>query len=306
MARTKKKRVLSPKVGTGLSKAFLTSNSPTTNRIVFDKEDPTVSVQFFVTPNRFKEYKNHNFSEDGQWQYVPCAGEGCPCCEHEDDEIRKKGDRFITNVYDVRNKQVRFLDGPKTMGTMIHYRWLKRGAKAKANFLKTVFDITKYPTSPVTYGIDRSDEDPVLLTKKKQGDEIEELRRKMIAYYGDRMEVGPDTLSDDDELEDEDLEEDEDEDEEEEIYTATELQKMKIAELKAICKELKIKPIPTGKDSLMDAIIEAQSEDEDDEDLEDDDDEEGWDEDEDDDEDEEEEEPPARKRRTTTKPKRRR
>lgn len=301
MPRAKKKRKLEPSVVTGMSKEFLAQNTGQGNRVVFDKEDPTVTIQFFKTPNKFTIYKNHSFQEDG-WKYVPCAGENCPCCEHEDEDVRKTSPRFVTNVYNHRSKKVQLLEGPKTLGAMIHYRWAKRGPKAKANFLKTVFDITRYPTQPVTYGLDRSDDDVIVIAGKKLEDELQYLKNLQVAYYGDSMDVDPDAISDDDdETEEEDLDEDVDEDEDDEVYTATELYKMKIAELKTIAKEFGIKPVPTGKDALMDAIIEAQTDDEDEDDDDDndseDEDDEGWDEDDDDDDEDDDEEPPVRKSR---------
>ncbi len=220
MPKTKAKRKpaaskgLQPKVFKGLNKKRMEQKGGG-KRVRFTEDQPTVTVQFLQKPEDMREFNIHTFQEDGRWNFVPCAGtEECPLCDSESDRVSAVHYRFACNVYNVKNKTVQVLEGPKTLASAIFYRYQRKPAV----FLKRVFDITKFPTQPVTYNFELAEEDPVSTRGLKPIDLDEYLLGEMKNYYGDDLDISPSDLSaDDDEDEDEDeLEEDELEDEEDE------------------------------------------------------------------------------------------
>jgi hypothetical protein len=321
---------LTVKTFKGLSKKRMESKaSKNFGKRLNIKQGDTIPVQFLQLPDDFLEYEMHSFQEGGRWVYVPCIGDDCPLCADESQQLSKTSYRFSCNVYNLKEKKVQILEGPKDLASRIFYRYERGSAK----FLKRTFEITKFPTQPVSYDVAIADEPTVKTAGLKLLDLDEYIVEEAKRYYGDEVPAvsaleapADDDIDDDADLEDDDTledeededtddedesdedEDDDDEDEEDdedeaEEYTRADLKKLSLPRLKAIVEdelELELPKRPT-KDSLVDFILENQGEsdededDEDDDDLDDDDDIED-DEDEDDDEDEEEEKPAPRTR----------
>lgn len=260
------KKGLSVKTFKGLSKKRMASKASENfgKRVRLDKGS-TVPVQFLELPNDFIEYEMHAFQENGRWTYVPCIGEDCPLCQSESDQIRKTSYRFSCNVWNLKEKKVQILEGPKDLAQRIFYRY----ERAPKKFLKRTYEITKFPTNPVSYGMDIG-EDEIKSTAKLM-DKLhdldayvdEEARR----YYGDEVPSAKALDADEEDVEeDEDLD-DEDEDDEEED-----------------------EDLDDDDEDDEDEDDDDEEEDEDDDDEEDDEDDDDEDEEDDDDEDEDEDE----------------
>lgn len=197
-------------------------------------KDATIPVQFLTDPDNedgFVEFEIHNFQEDGRWEYVPCTGDGCPLCDDESEQRSRTRYRFAAVVYNLAEGRVQVLEGPKDMAGRIYYRYERNPSK----FRRRAFDITKFPTQPVTYGVDIAEDAEA---KNPKGMELvdlaEYLQGELKRYYGDDLEAAStsvsaldddeepwdeDDLDDDVDLDDEedwDDDEDEDEDEDEE------------------------------------------------------------------------------------------
>jgi hypothetical protein len=217
------KKGLSPQVFTGLNqKRIEASGGGSGKRMAWRKERPTELVQFLTNIDGFREYFIHSWQEDARWQFVPCAGEGCPLCESEDDAQARKQYRFCANVYNFANKKVQIMEGPQGLATRIFQRY----KAAPAKFLKRTYEVTKFPTKPVTYNFERGDveDQPVRSTTGLKLYDLDEyILEEMQRYYGEDMPATSDLEADDDEefddeedLEDEDDLDDEDEEDEDE------------------------------------------------------------------------------------------
>lgn len=306
-AAKKQKKGLQPRMFSGLNQKRMAQKSGGGgNRVQFGDETPTNTLQFLDTPEEMREYYIHAFQEDGRWHFVPCAGQDeCPLCDSESERVRQISYRFACNVLDLKTGQVKILEGPKTLASLIFYKYKRKPAV----FLKRVFDVTRFPTRPVTFNFELAEEDAVSTRGKKKIDLDEYVLGEMKSYYGDDLTLTPADLSDD--SDDEDDEDDDELDEDE--FTESILKKKSVGDLKELAEELEVDPVPKTKPKLIAAILAAQDADEDeddededeedDEDLDDEDDDEEDDEDEDDDEDEEDEdeEPPARRRKVPVK-----
>lgn len=199
---------LSPAIFGGLDKKRIESKGGGNYglRVVL-KQGDTAPVQFLGDPDDqgcFIEYEIHGFKEDGNWQFVPCAGDDCPLCSDEDDQRRRTSYRFAAVVYNLKEKKVQILEGPKDLAQRIYYRFSRRPSA----FLGRVYDVTKFPTTPVTYAVDRGDDDPVAasrLEKLERPDLEKYVASEMERYYG-TMEI-PKSSALDDEEDDEEEEE---------------------------------------------------------------------------------------------------
>lgn len=245
------------------------------------KQGDTVSVQFLYDPDQFDEFDQHSWNDGGRWNFVPCVGEECPICQDEDSKRAKKNYRFACLVYNISEKKVQILEGPKDLAGRIAYRYKRKPAL----FLKRTFEITKFPTTPVTYDCAVGEDDlvsaAVLKAKAKGVTSVEDyLEGEAKSFYG--SEIPTADLSSKRKDDDDDDDEDEDEDETVE-YTVADLKKMKLVKLQGIAEDLEIDTDDLDKTELIEAIIAASSDDDDEEDDDEDDDDEDSDEDEDDD-----------------------
>jgi hypothetical protein len=278
-------QMFKPKTSRGLNKQRIESKSGSGKRVVFKKEDPTNILQFVDTPDKWTEFEVHSWQEDGRWNFVPCAGDNCPLCDSEDEDIRYAGYRFACNVYNFSTKRVQILEGSKTLAGLIYHKFERRPKL----FLKRVWEITRFPTKPITWDIDTADEEELKDVASLSLLDIDEyIVDEMKRYYGDDMPVesAGSSLEDDDDLDDED-----DEDEEP-------APKKRAAKKAAAppAKPPRRKPAPAAAD---DDDEDDDDEDEDDDDLDDEDDDD-LDLDDDDD-DEDEPAPPPRRAKATAK-----
>jgi hypothetical protein len=223
-ASTSAKKGLSVKTFKGLNKKRMEqkSNKNFGKRLML-KDGDTVPVQFLMKPEDFLEFEQHQWQEGRQWNFVPCLGDGCPLCESESDNERKTTYRFIACVYNLKDKKVQIVEGPKDLAGRIFYRYERK----PANFLKATFELTRFPTSPTTYACDKGDDDPVKTSGMKIIDLDEYVLEEAKRYFGDDMPAASaldadddddfeddDDLDDDEDSEDDDLDDDEDDDDE--------------------------------------------------------------------------------------------
>lgn len=211
------RRGLTVKTFQGLSKKRMAAGGGgSSNRVMFKKEEPTVPLQFLQTPEDFIEYDIHGFQEDGRWQFVPCAGsDDCPLCDDEEDNVRRRSYRFACNVLNVSTGKVQILEGPKDLASRVFNKWERKPEK----FLDRVWDVSRFPTQPVSFAVDIAEDLDAVSTRGKKALDLDEyVLGEMKAYFGDDMG----TASDLDEDEDEDekprrrraaVEDDDDEDE---------------------------------------------------------------------------------------------
>jgi hypothetical protein len=245
--KAKSSKGLSVKTFKGLNKKRIKSKGGAGKRVVM-KQGDTVTLQFMQDPTEFIEIERHEFQEEGQWQFVPCAGDDCPLCVHEDDDFSKTRYRFFANVWNTKEKKVQVLDGPKDLASRIFAKFERKPQL----FKKRVYDISKLPTQPVSYDVEIAEEDPVKLAGKELLDLEDYLQDELKRYYGDDLEAvkaGSTSLDDDD---DDDLEDDfddddddlDDEEDEEDGPDEDDMQEMTPKELKAYAKEV---GVPSAK-----------------------------------------------------------
>lgn len=212
---TKAKKGLSPKMFKGLDKKRIEKKGGGAGkRLVLDK-NKTLPIQFLTKPEEFIEYEIHVFQEDGRWEFIPCAGDACPLCVDDDSDRAKTSYRFACNVYNLKDKKVQILEGPKDLAGRIFYRYERKPKQ----FLKRTFELTKFGGPPVTYDFQAGEDDPVQLSGLKAHSLEEYLKDEMKRYFGEDLEaVTSSSLEDDDDLdddleaEDDDIEDDDDDD----------------------------------------------------------------------------------------------
>lgn len=261
------KKGITPQVFKGMSKGRMEKKGGGAGkRVFFSNEDPTVTLQFLQTPDEAQEYYVHFFQEDGRWNVVPCAGKAdCPLCDSDDEKIARPSYRFAINVINLKDGRVQVLEGPQALALRVFQRYKRKPAL----FKKRVYDVSKFPTSPVSYDVEIAEEDAVSTRGKKLIDLEQYLIDEMKAYYGDDLSISPSALDDD-----EDDEDDEEDDEDDEL---------------------------DDDEEDEDELDDDDDEEDDDDDEEDDDDEDDDDEDEDDEDEDDEPEPPKKSSKAPAK-----
>lgn len=162
------------------------------NKMILKKGEMQVG-QFVGDPDseaHFKEFDQHSFQEDGKWCYVPCAGDDCPLCLDESEAKSKVSYRFVCLVYSFKEKKLMVLEGPKTLAQLIYYKYQQ---KPEA-FLKRTYELIKFPTEPVTYGVDKGDDDglkPKALAALEAPDLDKYIQGELDRYYGDEAKALP-------------------------------------------------------------------------------------------------------------------
>lgn len=159
-----------------------------TKRLRFDKKQSSL-VQFYGEPDdaeAFKEYDVHSFKEDGNWKFVPCAGDRDPLDTDEDDDKRKRKYRFGAQVYDHRQKEAMVMEGPKDLAQRIFSKYEKLVEKGKAKkFTEMVWEVSQLPTVPVSYEVDSTDEKPVKLKEHEPPSIQEYIDGEIDRYHGE-------------------------------------------------------------------------------------------------------------------------
>lgn len=202
MAKQKEKskgKGLNPKLFSGLDKKRIEKKSSGNfgQRVNLGK-GTTLPLQFTGTPedgDHFMEFDIHVWQE-GTWNYVPCAGDDCPLCSDEDEGRRKTSYRFIASVYNHKEKKIQVLEGPKDLAQRIFYKYSRKPEK----FIDRVYDITKFPTQPISYGVDVGDDDPLkasVLKKETPIDLAAYVKGEMERYYGNLDTPKASALDDD-------------------------------------------------------------------------------------------------------------
>lgn len=221
---------LSVRTFKGLNKKRMASGGGSGLRVVL-KQGETGTFQFLDEPSEMREIERHEFQEDGKWNFVPCAGDDCPLCDDEEEDKAKSRYRFYANVYDIKQKKVLVLDGPKDLAGRVFAKYERKASM----FKKRVWDISKLGTTPVSYDVDLAEKDPVPTTRLEKHDLDDYLLAELKRYYGDDLEAastGKSALEDDDDIDDED------EDDEEDGPDEDEMGEMRPSELKRYAREV--------------------------------------------------------------------
>ena len=185
-----------PKTFQGMSKKRMKSKGGSYGLRVPLKEGVTVPIQFLESPEDATEFEVHVFQEEGRWEFVPCAGDLCPLCQSDSDKQRGTSYRFLLNCYNLEAKKVQLLEGPQQLAHQVFARYERGPSK----FLKRTFEVTRFPTTPTTYGFELGEDPVVSTTGMKKIDHNEYLMGEMKRYYGDELpEGGKSSLDDDDE-----------------------------------------------------------------------------------------------------------
>lgn len=185
MAKTKTRKPerggsgLSVRTFGGLNEDNYTAGSGFGDRLKFEKQGKSYPVQFVAgidDDTQFIEFWQHQFRDGKGWNYVPCLEEDCPLCQDEDEEVRKRRYRFVTNIWSIKDKKMMILEGPKDLSSRIARRWesVKTAKKSKKGkdkgdvrpFTERVYGLIQNNTSPVTYDVETRDEEPVKINMK--------------------------------------------------------------------------------------------------------------------------------------------
>lgn len=180
MAKTKDKTKKPDRGGGGLSvRTFgglnednYTAGTGFGDRLKFEKKGKAYPVQFVAgidDSSQWIEFWQHQFRDGKSWAYVPCLEDNCPLCADDDDEVKKRRYRFVTNVLDLKDKKMKILEGPKDLSSRIARRWeSKKKAKKKGGkpFLEQVYGLVQNDTQPVTYDVEVLDDKAVKINLK--------------------------------------------------------------------------------------------------------------------------------------------
>lgn len=244
---------LSPKTFRGLNKKRMEKKGGNFNRVVI-KQGDSVVVQFLEPIEEFVEYENHSFRDGARWQYVPCAGDDCPLCADDDPDVSKTGYRFCCNVYNFKEKKVQILEGPKDLAGRIAHRYERRAK----SWLKRTWEISKFPTTPVSYDVESADDRPVRPDGLERHDLMKYITDEMLRYFGDDIPSpskggGPSSLDDDWDDEEDSFDDDE--------YTKEDLLDLGPAALKEAAESVGVsvkKITKENRKKVISAILKKQ------------------------------------------------
>lgn len=217
------KKRYAKKAGGGADRVVLQQGQTGTFQFVADIDDAS----------QWKEIEQHQFQDGGKWNYVPCLGDNCPLCEDDDADVKKSHYRFFTTVWDFKEKKYAVLEGPKDLSGRIAFRRERAEKTKKGKFLKTTWDISKMSTTPVSYDVERGDEEAIKIDPKKLINLDQYIISAAKRYFGD--DLPSDGGKAKSALDDDEYDEDEDE------YDADDLEEMSPPEIKRIAKSLGVK-----------------------------------------------------------------
>jgi hypothetical protein len=207
------KKGLSVKTFKGINKKRLEGRGgANAGKRVILKAGDTLDVQFLQNPDDFSEYEQHGWRDGNQWTFVPCLGDGCPLCEEESDEIRRTSYKAVANVYNIKEKKVQVLEMGRDLAGRVFYRY----EKAPAKFTKRTFEVTRFPTQPVTYDVAVGEEPAVKTTGLTLIDLDEYILEEAKRYHGADMPTAS-ALDDDEDDDDEDLDDEEEDEDDEDL-----------------------------------------------------------------------------------------
>jgi hypothetical protein len=247
----------------GLNADNFTAGVGLGDRLKFEKKGKSYPVQFVADPGdgtQFIEFWQHQFRDGQGWKYVPCLEADCPLCKDEDEEVRKRRYRFVTNLYSMRDKKIVILEGPKDLSSRIFRRWesahkaaeSKKKGKAKP-FTERIYGLTQNDTQPVTYDVEElTDED----SKKLNPKEFHDLQKyidsavqrfyqgKPVASKKSNKKKGKSALDADPTQED--------------SYTEEQLKGLSAKKLAKAAKSFNIDPEGVAPEKLVKKILKAQ------------------------------------------------
>lgn len=259
--KTKTKKVRPPskkgmtvKTSKGLNKKNMDKRSGAAGLRFPLKKGVTIPCMVIDDPTECEEFEMHIWEDGDGWHFVPCLGDACPLCGSDSEKVRGTSYRFAANVYNLEEKRVQVLVGPQTLAKKVYAKWEK-----KPNlFKKRAWEVTMYDGTPVEYGFDRADEDPLsekALKKVKPVNLMDFIKSEAVRYYGDDV---PDVSSLDAD-DDDDYDDDDEDDDEDDAYTKEDLRAMKEDALRKIAKRLGVKKTKgVEKKILIKNILRAQ------------------------------------------------
>jgi hypothetical protein len=254
---------LTAKTFKGLDKKRMKKRSGGGGDRVKVEDDKPNTVQFYVAPDEFEEFEQHGWQSGGNWNFVPCAGEGCPLCTNEDEKIRKTSYRFCAPVFDHKQKKSLILEGPQTMASIIFRRYEACERRRAGSFLRKVWDVTRFSGTPTTFDCEESEstaKNPNGLPERL--DPAKYIQAQMDRYYEN---ASADVSALDDNFDGDSFEEDEDwldlDEEGEEAWDKESLLALKPSELKDAAAEFNIKVREVTRENrpkLIAAILRKQ------------------------------------------------
>lgn len=196
--------------------------------VIYLKAGQSVRLRFFVKPEQWRLYTEHNWESGGKWHRVPCTGDGCYACdaEHEGREMT------LVPAYDVEKKKVRFIKaGSRLAGDLI--RLYQRTNKAgKSRLFDRDYNLLREGDGLDTkYILDDEEPEKRPEVKDLEVPDMDEMLESWVkAEYGGGKPSKKSSKKDDDfeeddeedESDEEDDEEDDDEDDEDEETSADE------------------------------------------------------------------------------------
>jgi hypothetical protein len=222
------------------------------------EDDKPNTLQFYVDPDQFEEFEQHGWQSGGRWNFVPCAGEGCPLCTSEDDKIRKTSYRFAAPVYDYKKKESSILEGPQTRASIIFRRY----ERAASKFRRRVWDVTRFSGTPTTFDCEESEQRPTNPANLPEPQDVPKYIQSQMERYYENADADVSALDDD--FDGDDFEEDEDwldEDEGGAVWDEEGLLACNAAQLKEAAAEFNIKVSQVTKENrrkLIAAILRKQ------------------------------------------------
>jgi hypothetical protein len=201
LSRSSAKKLTGASFG-GLSKGRMASGAGFSKRLRFDKNKVS-TIMFWGEPDdpeAFSEYYVHSFKEDGNWKFVPCAGDHCPLDTDEEADKRKKRYRFAAQVFDMDTREPMIMEGPKDLAQRIYSKYEKLVEKDKARlFTRKVWEVGQLPTTPISYEVDVSDDKRVDLSEQEPPSIQEYIDGEINRYHGDIRPKRSSLQADDDE-----------------------------------------------------------------------------------------------------------
>jgi ribosomal protein L37E len=155
------------------------------------QDGESVRLWFLVDAEEIVNYREHQFEEEGNWNFVPCTGAGCPLCKSPKEKVSKNTYRFLVPVWDIKNKQVSFMKGSIDLkdkllvlyakySTLLDrsYEYMREGKGLDTDYYLTPEDKKQMPK---------------VIREKEYPDPVKYLEDRVSQYYGDGEEEEEET-----------------------------------------------------------------------------------------------------------------
>lgn len=150
------------------------------------KDGEHVRVWFLVDAEEIVNYREHQFEEDGNWNFVPCTGAGCSLCKSPKESVAKNTYRFLVPVWDISNKVVSFMKGSIDLKDKLLVLFAKY-----STLLDRPYEMSREGTGLDTdYYLTPEDKKqmPKVIRDTEYPNPVEYLETRVAQYYGDDEE----------------------------------------------------------------------------------------------------------------------